>query len=282
MSGRFRGVTALALALGLLAAACGGEGSSGASPTDPPPTAPTTSIPPGGRQPTARDPLRVTFAGDSVMGELAPAMIEALESGGAAEGRFVLAPSLARDGATRVVWSHELQTQDPDLIVLLVGFWEDKIVGGWAYRQPGWMRTYRAEVVDPFLDLLTSQGAKVLWVGMAAVVDPEITSRLVRLNAAWQKSADERDDVDYLPGGQYLSGPAGGYAETAVNALGAPVRLRRVDGLHLCPEGVVRLGAPVLEAVHDQWNVPVVYGWQQGRWRRPPLLHAPEECPPPV
>ena len=39
----------------------------------------TTSVPPGGRQPTPEDPLRVTFAGDSVMAEFAPALIEALE-----------------------------------------------------------------------------------------------------------------------------------------------------------------------------------------------------------
>jgi hypothetical protein len=60
------------------------------------------------------------------------------------------------------------------------------------------------------------------------------------------------------------------------------VRLRRTDGLHICPDGIVALGTPVLDEITRQWNVSAVYGWQQGPWRRPPLLHAPEECPAPV
>ena len=270
-----------------LAAACGadGDGSAAADPTTTTTTVPatTTSLPPGGRQPTAADPLRVTFAGDSVMAEFAPAMIQALEGSGESVGRFVLAPSLARGGAGGVVWNRELQAHDPDLIVLLLGFWEDEVVGERASNDPGWAQQYRTSVVDPFLDLLTRGGAKVLWIGMPAVVDPAVTERFVGLNSVFARAADARDDVDYLPGGQYLSGPEGGYADVVVSATtGMPVRLRRTDGLHICPDGVVALGTPVLDEITEQWNVDAVYGWQQGPWRRPPQLHAPEECPAPV
>ncbi len=92
--------------------------------------------------------------------------------------------------------------------------------------------------------------------------------------------ADERPEVDFLQGGQYLSAPEGGYTEVGTSLSGQPVRLRRIDGLHLCPDGVVALGAPVLERIATQWNVGATYGWQQGTWREPPLLEAPEECPP--
>ena len=64
---------------------------------------------------------------------------------------------------------------------------------------------------------------------------------------------------------------------------GLPLRIRRTDGLHICPDGIVLLGEPVLEAIADAVERrAIAYGWQQGTWRRPPLLHAPEECPAPV
>ncbi len=281
-----RRLAALALVLALAVTACGDDGDgtgSAAAGTNPPTTpAPTTSVPPGGRQPTPDDPLRVTFAGDSVMSELAPAMIEALEATGETEARFVLAPSLARSGAELVIWNQELQAHDPDLVVLLVGLWEDRVVGDGAYAAPGWARQYKAEVLDPFLDLVTSEGAKVLWVGMPAVRDDDATTRFATLNGAFAAAAEARDDVDYLPGGNFVSAPEGGYTDVGpAPVTGAPVRWRRIDGHHLCPDGAVAIAEPVLAAINEQWNVGVGYAWQQGAWRRPPLLHAPEECPAP-
>ncbi len=283
-----RRLVALVLALAAVAAGCAGSGTdqargrAGATTTATVPVT-TTSVPPGGRQPTPEDPLRVTFAGDSVMAEFAPALIDALESGGPAVGRFVLSPSIARDGSTTLIWQQEMADHDPDLIVQLVGFWEDQVVGETASSQPGWAGRYRARVVEPFLDLITAEGAKVLWIGMAAVGEPAVTERLARLNSVYAQVAEARDDMDYLAAGDYLSGPDGGYAEIVTSPTsGQPVRLRRIDGLHLCPEGVTALGAPVLDHVAEQWNVTGAFGWQDGPWRLPPLLHAPEECPAPA
>jgi len=277
------------LLLAALAAGCADDGGrtaeASATTTTPATTVPvtTTSTPPGGRQPTVADPLRVTFAGDSVMAEFAPAMIEALEGEGEVAGRFVLSPSIARDGVDNLIWQQELADHDPELIVVLVGFWEDQTVGETASTEPGWASRYQAEVVDPFLGLVTAEGARVLWIGMAAVDDPVVTERFTRLNSVYAAVAEARDDVEYLSAGDYLSGPEGGYAEIVTSPTsGLPIRLRRIDGLHLCPEGVAALGEPVLESIAEQWNVTGAFGWQQGDWRRPPLLHAPEECPAPV
>jgi hypothetical protein len=283
MSGRPGRAVALALLSAALVASCGFGGDDAAGPTTStvPPT--TTSLPPGGRQPTAADPLRVTFGGDSVMAEFAPAMIQALEGTRETAGRFVLAPSLARNASTRLVWQQELAEHDPDLIVVLVGFWEDKVVGETASGRPGWAQQYRTQVVEPFLDLVTAEGAKVLWIGMASVADPTVTARFARLNSVFFSVAEEREDVDFVAAGDYLSTPEGGYADVLTSPVtGAPQRIRRTDGLHFCPDGVALLGAPVLERITTQWNVGATYGWQEGPWRRPPLLHAPEECPAPV
>ncbi|HYF45341.1 MAG TPA: hypothetical protein VD926_03960 [Acidimicrobiales bacterium] len=284
MSGRLGRALAPVLLLAALVVACtpGDDGSSAGTtaPTVPPTT---TSLPPGGRQPTPQDPLRVTFAGDSVMAEVAPALIQALEGTRESRARFLLAPSIARGGAGGVIWNRELERHRPELIVLLVGFWEDKIVGETASGQPGWAQQYRRTVVDPFLDMITRDGAKVLWIGMAAVADPTVTARFARMNSVYVTAADARDDVDFLPAGEYLSTPDGRFATVLpAPASGVPQTVRRTDGLHICPDGVVRLGQPVLEVIAEQWNIDAAYGWQQGSWRRPPLLHAPEECPAPV
>jgi hypothetical protein len=285
MPGRLRRAFALALLVAVLASACSDDGgtTAGAETTTPPSTtstAPTTTLPPGGRQPTTEDPLRVTFAGDSVMAELAPAMIQALEGTGETRGRFVLAPSLARGATDGLVWNRELDRHRPELVVVLVGVWEDSVVGEESYARPGFADSYRTEVVEPFVDLVTRDGAQVLWVGMAAVRDPDVTQRFAQLNAVYEAVADDRPDVDFIQGGQYLSAPEGGYAEVGTSPNGVPERLRRIDGLHLCPAGVVALGVPVLDEISKRWNVGATYGWQQGSWREPPQLHAPEECPP--
>ncbi len=288
MTASARRFVALVLSLAVLAGACSGSGADeaqgnneGTTTTTVPAT--TTSAPPGGRQPTPEDPLRVTFAGDSVMAEFAPALIDALESSGSTVGRFVLSPSIARDGSTTLIWQQELAEQDPDLIIQMVGFWEDQVVGETASDQPGWAQRYRAQVVEPFLDLVTAEGAKVLWIGMAAVDEPTVTERFARLNSVYAQVAEDREDTDYLAAGEYLSGPDGGYAEIITSPItGQPIRLRRIDGLHLCPEGVATLGAPVLDRIAEQWNVTGAFGWQDADWRRPPLLHAPEECPAPA
>jgi hypothetical protein len=269
------------LSAALLAACSSGDDTADA-PTSTTVPAPTTSLPPGGRQPTRQEPLRVTFAGDSVMAEFAPAMVQALEGTNETTGRFLLSPSLARGGAGGVVWNRELQEHDPELIVVLVGFWEDKVIGEDASAAPGWAQQYRRQVVDPFLDLVTLQGAKVLWIGMPAVDNPEVTVRLARMNSVYVRAADRRDDVEFVAAGETLS-PNGVYTPVLNSPVsGLPLTVRRTDGLHICPDGVVLLGQPVLDAITAQWNIGAAYGWQQGTWRRPPLLHAPEECPPPV
>jgi hypothetical protein len=241
-------------------------------------TSTTTTLPPGGRQPTSEDPLRVVFAGDSVMADLAPAAIDALNRGGATEAKFILAPGVSTDPATEVLWRQQLDSFDPEVVVLLVGTWETK--GGLGSPDaPGWRARYDTEILDPFVELVTGDGAELIWIGMPAVVDPQSTLLLTELNMAYAALSDRFDAVTYIDGGEYVSAPTGGFAEF-LDGPGGLERVRRVDGLHLCPDGSTRLSEPVLDEVVTQWNVPVADDWRQGDWRLPPALLKPEECPP--
>jgi hypothetical protein len=255
-----------------------GESAASATTTTSAP-ATTASVPPGGRQPTAEDKLRVLLAGDSVMAGLAPAVATALNEGGQTEAMFALTPSIARDTATRVLWQNQLEDFDPDLVVMLIGVWE-RGSGDFEPGDPGWAPTYAADVLDPFAELVTSQGAQLLWIGMPAVEEPGATLQFVALNTEYRALAERNDSVEYLEGGDFLNGPNGSYTDRLPDAAGTLQRVRRTDGLHLCPAGSERLAIPVLEYVQQQWNVDIGFGWQNGPWREPPTLDKPEECPP--
>lgn len=242
------------------------------------PTTTTTSLPPGGRQPTPEDPLRVVLAGDSVMNGLAPAVATALNEGGDSQVQFDLAPSIARDTASRVLWQQQLEETHPDLVVMLIGTWER----GDANFEPGdpnWAPWYQEQVLDPFARMVTDSGARILWIGMPAVADPASTLQLVALNSQFEALAERDDAVDYIEGGDYLNGPDGGYTDRLAAADGTLERVRRTDGLHLCPGGSERLAVPVIEYAQQQWNVRVADGWESMPWRVPPTLDHPEECP---
>jgi hypothetical protein len=251
----------------------------GASPTETTLPVTTTSVPPGGRQPTADDKLRVILAGDSVMNGLAPAVATALNEGGESEAKFELTPSIARDAASKVLWQNQLASFHPDLVVMLIGTWE-RSSGDFDPGDPGWSARYQSEVLDPFAAMVTDAGAKVLWIGMPAVPDDAVTLQFVALNSEFEALAERNDDVDYIEGGEYLNGPDGKWTDVLPAADGTPERVRRTDGLHLCPGGSQRLAEPVVAAIQAQWNIAIGDNWQNGPWRQPPTLAKPEECPP--
>jgi len=253
------------------------EAATTTSTTAPPETTTTTTTLPGGRQPTAEDPLRVILGGDSVMAGLAPAVSHALNEGGSARSQFVLTPSVARDSATTALWQLQLERTDPELVVMLIGTWERLLAG----PQDGQVQTterYVTETLQPFVDLVTSQGAKLLWIGMPAVREPDPTLIFARLNEAFLQLAERNPgSVYYLSGSEFVAGS--GFTELITNPDGSVERLRAVDGHHLCQDGAVRLSRPVLDWVVSQWNVPLAPNWQDGPWRDPATYYGSQACP---
>ena len=212
------------------------------------------------------------------MADLAPPVIAALGRGGVVDAKFVLAPGVALDATSTVLWQQQLATFDPEVIVVLVGTWEtDGDLG--PPGEAGWRPRYDAQILDPFVNLVTGEGAELIWVGMPAVRDPTSTFLLANLNAAYAALADRFDQVSYIPGGEFISAPTGGYAEFLEGDHGVE-RIRRIDGLHLCPGGAVRLAEPLVDAIVARWNVAAVGDWRDADWRRPPAFLKPEECPP--
>lgn len=271
---RFRLALVLALSLAL-AAGCteGGESSADDRATTSSPSGPTER--PGDGRP------RVVLGGDSVMGNLAPGVIAGL--GDRVDAHYLAQARISGDVAARQAWSDTIEEEDPQLVVIHVGSWE-VLSPGFDPGDPDWFERYARQSLDPFVDLVTSGGARVLFIGPAAARDEQRTVNLISLNSELVALADRNPDVDFLNAGTYVNDPTGGFTETLPGPGGVPVRIRRTDelGLHLCPAGVVRLATPVLAWIsgHLDEPVPPVEGWDHAAWSRPPDLEKPEQCPP--
>lgn len=283
-----RRALAIALLAALLAAGCGepdpapdaAADPAAASTTSTSPTTTTVAPPPGGRRPTRDDPLRVLMAGDSLMADISLALSSTLQDGGRAQARLVAAPSIPREDTTRALWRQQLDRYDPEVVVIMIGVWEGMAEDALRDQPLGtnaWLRTYRRQNLDPYLDLLTSQGAEVVWVGMPPSDEPQRQLEWSSMNRAVRQLAHESPDLRYIPGDTILAHPDGSWADVLPGPHGTPQRVRRLDSTHLCADGAARLARPVLNYLARQWDVPLAEDWPNRDWR---WVFPPEDCPP--
>ena len=268
----------LVLAFALVAgAACSGGDDAASGPTTSVAvdavTSTTAPAPDDGR-------TRIVLGGDSVMGNLAPGVVAAL--GDQADAHYLAQARISGDAAARQAWADTIEEQDPDLVVVHVGSWE-VLSPEFHPHDAGGFNAYASEQLDPFVDLLTSGGAEVLFIGPAAAREEQRTVNLMSFNRELIALTERNPSVDFINAGTYVNDPTGGFTETLPGPGGVPVRIRRTDdlGLHLCPAGVVRLATPVLGWIGEHVDEPLtlVEGWDHGSWSVPPELEKPEQCP---
>lgn len=196
------------------------------------------------RKPTGTDKLRVVVVGDS----LATGLGISLER--------VLKPSLVRvsrqgrisTGLARpdyFDWFAALtQIVDnfrPDLVVIMLGENDNQALRTPSGREEtpvgtfAWPLAYQQRVGD-FMQLATSKGARVVWVGLPIVSDTGRWGIIERQNTLFEGAAKQVDDVAYLDTWNLFSAPGGGY--TAYYLVGSDVQLvRESDGLHFNSTG---------------------------------------------
>lgn len=272
------------LALALVAASCGGSSSAGGDArragSQPDPVPPSTTAVTDVTPPVvdAGEPVRVLMAGDSVMEGVAPAVEAAY--GPDVDVRFVLSPQLIRDEAQRVIWQATLDEDDPDVIVLLVSHWERLLLGVQTADRFPPMEEYLTMTVDPFIDVVTSAGATLLWLEAPYVADARRSAIYALQNQAYATAAGRRDEADYLATNDLVGGPGGAYTDILMAADGTPIRMRDTDGDHLCPDGAARVAQRIVTRIGQEHAVQPVDGWQSGPWRNEPPFDDPEACPP--
>jgi hypothetical protein len=214
------------------------------------------------RKPTGTNKLRVAVVGDS------------LASGLGVYLERVLKPSLVRvsrqgrisTGLARpdyfnwpAALAEIVDNFRPDLIVVMLGENDNQALrdaAGDEETQVGtfdWPSAYGARVKD-FMDLATSKGARVVWVGLPIVSDKGRWGIIERQNEVFESSATATDDVAYLDTWDMFAAPDGGY--TAYHRDGDNVELiRESDGLHFNATGYDLLARDVVEAAEQQFEL---------------------------
>ena len=172
-----------------------------------------------------------------------------------------------------------LERDDPELIVMLIGGWEDQR----AYEVPGtlgseiWQQNYREGVLDPFTELATSTGAQLLWVGFPPVGNPRATTTHIRMNRSSSRSPWIILMSSTSIAALFCCGSDDMQYTESIDGADGPIRLRSNDS-HLCPEAVVRLAEPLVAMIEGAWAIDVDDAWADGDWRQADLLPDPTTC----
>lgn len=212
--------------------------------------------------PTAASPLRVLEIGDSLGIDLGDQLRSQLDA--SATARTVVA-SLGDSGLSNVSyydWPAHLgvllATDHPQVVVVFIGANDDQglTVDGSAAAPgtPAWVAAY-AERVDDVVREATDAGARVVWVGMPPMADPDLNAAMELEDAIYQSQTAPFPGALYVSSTPVLGSPSGGYETSRPGAAGQPVVLRTPDGVHLTPAGAALLAHTVIDAVEKRWDL---------------------------
>lgn len=209
---------------------------------------------------TAQDPLRLWVGGDSVAGFLSIEMVELAEQSGVivAHGHYKISTGLSRpdyyDWPAHL--RQDLAAYDPEVVVFMVGANDDQPLAVedrvYEFGSPEWRAEY-ARRVAAVMDMVTSQRRLLLWVGQPVMRSPDFDARMQFLNAIYRREAEEHPGVMYVDSRPLLS-DRGSYSAYLPDAAGNQTLVRAPDGIHLTPQGGMRLASAVLDAVRTWWD----------------------------
>jgi hypothetical protein len=229
-------------------------------PTAPVSTTPTTLS--AMVQPTPSNPLRVLIIGDSLGIDLGQQLQNDLADTNVVEATL---DAEIETGLTRpdyFNWPVELQTDvnkiDPQVIVIMIGANDAQDFPGppdIPYGTPQWNALYSQRVAQ-FMQIGTSEGAKVIWVGMPPMQDPTLDARMMTINQLQQAMAAHAPGVTYQSTWTLLGTPQGQYTPN-LDIAGQQQIVREPDGTHIAPPGAEFLSQVVIGDMRAELHIPV-------------------------
>lgn len=219
------------------------------------PSSTTTTTLPAFRVPTAADPLRVLVVGDSLSGQLGPAMADELNGLPAAVtvdeevGTGLARPDVV-DWPSRL--TEEVGRVQPEVIVLIFGGNDNqdlRTADGWVYIShfDEWKLEYQRRVAQ-IMNIVAAPGRSVLWVGLPVMDRPKLQAVVPTINELIQAEAAARPGlVTYVDPNLVLAGPGGSYAAYLPDGSGGQVRVREGDGVHPTRAGAARIARQLLD-----------------------------------
>lgn len=203
------------------------------------------------------EPRQVLVLGDSLGGGLGAGLLRAAETDPGLDvvSRFNEESGLARpevyDWAATV--PKILEGGSFDVIVVMLGANDRQVIRDGeerlAFGSEGWAAAYRKQV-DRLLSQLQASGARVIWVSLPPMNEPDYDSA-VRAITALQRERVEASGMTFLDIRPQLSGADGGFAETVKDAGGVEVRVRGRDGISFFKAGNNLMAQLVLAAIES-------------------------------
>lgn len=113
-----------------------------------------------------------------------------------------------------------------------------------AFGTQAWITVYQQRTAE-FLNLLTQNGAHVLWIGLPPMRSGAYNQRSALINRIAYSVAGRSRDATWWNPQSLIGDETGGFREFLTRADGHTVRIRTLDGIHLSDEGAALL-APSL------------------------------------
>ena len=101
----------------------------------------------------------------------------------------------------------------------------------------------------------TGAGARVVWVGMPPMQDPDLNAAMALEDGIYQRQTENFPGTLYVSSAPVLGTASGLYRTTGVDAAGSAVALRTPDGVHLTPDGASVLAGVVIAAIDGRWHL---------------------------
>jgi hypothetical protein len=222
-------------------------------------TTTTTTVPPDPR-PTAANPLRVLMIGDSIGLDLGQSLQNDLANTGEVQplldGKIDTGLSRPDYFDWPVELEYKMSTFNPQVVVIMMGANDPQPFPGppfLSYGTPQWNDAY-GQRVNEFMHIATSNGARLIWVGLPPMQDPGRSAAMADLNGVAAGQARRVPGVAFLSSWNLLGGPKGTYQPfIAVN--GQLENIRTPDGTHLTNQGAELLSQAVLADMHTQLHI---------------------------
>lgn len=220
----------------------------------------TTSTVPIDPHPTAANPLHVLIIGDSIGLDLGYALQNDLANTGEVlptlDGK--IDTGLSRPDYYN--WPAELQDDmvkvNPQVVVIMMGANDPQSFPGppyLAYGTPQWNVAY-GQRVNQFMHIGTSNGAKLIWVGMPPMQDPGRSAAMANLNSIVAGQAPLVHGAVFMSSWNLLGGPKGVY-QPFITVNGQLENIRTPDGTHLTPQGAEVLSQAVIADLHSALHI---------------------------
>jgi lysophospholipase L1-like esterase len=215
------------------------------------------------RNPTPNNPLRVAVVGDSLSQGLGVGVEQAFN----ANVTRVLSLGKQSTGLSRqdyFNWPRAMREIEtgfrPDIVFIMLGTndGQAQISSDGASIPVGstaWVAAYR-ERAAAFLREATSQGTRVVWVGLPIVRDKGRWNFYRRVNDIYEQVAASDPLATYVDTWDPLEARDGGYTAFLRNERGVVQEMRSADGMHFTPTGYSYLARLAIRSTDEAFELP--------------------------